>query len=108
MPVDLTGLLDQIDAVLAQTPRSTKADLDDIERTLTDGYASAMALEAERWRVERKIAEVARLIGNGDVANSAAELSDLSQTLATTDVELGALRSRLAELRQYAEAVRAH
>jgi hypothetical protein len=107
MPIDLSGLFDEIDAVLARTPRSSGADLDSIERTLTDGYASALALEAERWRVERKIAEVARLIGDGDVANCAAELSELSQSLAATDGELGVLRTRLADLRQHAEAARA-
>jgi hypothetical protein len=107
MVVNLSGLLEQIDAVLAQTSAKANADVDRIERTLTDGYASALALEAERWRIERKIGEVARLIGSGDVAGRAAELSELSQRLAAADGELGVLRARLTDLRQHAEAVRA-
>ena len=31
-----------------------------MEDTLTEGYAKALALEAERWRLERRIGEVAR------------------------------------------------
>jgi hypothetical protein len=107
MPVNLSGLLEQIDAVLAQTAAKADADVDRIERTLTDGYAGALALEGERWRLERKIGEVARLIGSGDVAGRAAELSELSQRLAAADGELGVLRARLGDLRQHAEAVRA-
>ena len=34
--------------------------LDAIESTLTDGYAEALALEAERSRIERRLGEVAR------------------------------------------------
>ena len=37
--------------------------LDTIETTLTDGYAEALALEAERWRIERRLGEVARDAG---------------------------------------------
>ena len=37
--------------------------LDAIESTLTDGYAEALALEAERTRIERRLGEVARDAG---------------------------------------------
>ncbi len=107
MALNLTGLLDQIDAVLAQTSPTVDPDVDRIERTLTDGYAQALQLEAEHWRLERKIGEVARLIGSGEVAGRAAELAALSQRLAAADGDLGVLRARLAHLRQHAEAVRA-
>jgi hypothetical protein len=107
MATDLSHLLEQIDAVLAQTSPSANADVGRIERTLTDGYAGALQLEAERWRLERRIGEVARMIGSGDTAGRAAELAQLSQLLATADGDLGVLRSRLADLRQHAEAVRA-
>ena len=33
-----------------------------LEDTLTEGYARALALEAERWRLERRIGEVARTV----------------------------------------------
>ena len=37
--------------------------LDTIEATLTNGYAAKLALEAERWRIERRLGEVARDAG---------------------------------------------
>jgi hypothetical protein len=103
--VDLTELLARIDAVLAE--RAADSDVDSIERTLTDGYAQALELEAERWRIERKIGEVARLIGVGDTTQHAAELSELSQRLADSDRELQVLRGRLARLRRHANSARA-
>ena len=42
----MTELFAQIDALLGTSAR----DLDEIERTLTDGYAQALSLEAEQWR----------------------------------------------------------
>jgi hypothetical protein len=100
--VDLTALLDQIEAALAD-----EGDVDAIERTLTDGYAYALELEAERWRAERKIGEVARLIGGADTADHAAELSTLSQRLARVDRDLAQLRDHLATQRRHADSVRA-
>ena len=38
--------------------------IDAIESTLTDGYAEALALEAERSRIERRLGEVARDVGD--------------------------------------------
>lgn len=100
--MDMEELFDQIEAALA-----ADVDVAGIERTLTDGYAHALELEAERWRLERRIGEVARLIGGGDTQQRAEELASLSTRLAITDGELGSLRSRLADLRRHAEAVRA-
>jgi hypothetical protein len=107
MVLDLSGLLEQIDAMLDQTSPSNGPQIDRIERTLTDGYAQALQIEGERWRLERKIGEVARLIAGGDAADRAEELAALSQRLAAANGDLRTLRSRLAELRQHAEAVRA-
>jgi chromosome segregation ATPase len=103
--VDLSELLDRIDAILAE--RASESDVDSIERTLTDGYAQALELEAERWRVERKIGEVARLLSGGNAADHTAELSALSQRLTRADRELGRLRASLTELRRHADSVRA-
>src|SRR5690348_3794528 len=100
--IDLTALLEQIGTALGDA-----GDVDAIERTLTDGYAYALELEAERWRTERKIGEVARAIGGGDPAEHAAELSTLSQRLARVDRDLAELRGHLATLRRHADDVRA-
>ena len=49
---------DQIRSMLAAPPAGAKApSLDEIEDALTAGYANALALEAERLRIERKIAD---------------------------------------------------
>lgn len=76
-----------------------------IEHTLTAGYAGALALEAERWRLERRVAEVASLLGDGDAA-SADEVATLGRRLSATSRELTALRSLLEELRARATSVR--
>lgn len=69
-----------------------------IESTLTDGYAAALALEAERWRIEQRLGEVARDAGEVAAHSVAAELAELSERLETTDGELARLRSLLRSL----------
>ena len=66
-----------------------------IEATLTDGYAAKLALEAERWRIERRLGEVAR--GRGK-ATGRREWARLSEQLETADGELATLRSLLRNL----------
>jgi ABC-type phosphate transport system auxiliary subunit len=72
--------------------------LDTIETTLTDGYAEALALEAERWRIERRLGEVARDAADVSAHRVAAELAELSGRLETADGELTRLRSLLRNL----------
>jgi hypothetical protein len=98
----MTELNEQINAMLVASDR----DLDAIERTLTDGYAHALSLEAERWRLEKRMAEVAQGIQRGDTAEKARELADLSKRLDGNEGDLVALRSLLADLRRHADGVR--
>ena len=79
--------------------------LEVLEHTLTAGYARAMALEAEQWRLQRRIADVAMSLADGDSGSS--ELQELGERLQTTDSELGRLRSLLASLRSRAADARA-
>lgn len=72
--------------------------LDTVETTLTDGYAEALALEAERLRIERRLGEVARDAGDVTAHSVAAELAELSGRLETADGELARLRSLLHNL----------
>ena len=72
--------------------------LDTIETRLTDGYAEALALEAERQRLERRLSEVVRDAGEVSAHSVAAELSELSERLETADGELARLRSLLRNL----------
>jgi hypothetical protein len=69
--------------------------IDAIELTLTDGYAAALALEAERWRIEQQLGEVARDAGD---AADVREFARLSERLETADGELAGLRSLLRRL----------
>jgi hypothetical protein len=79
--------------------------IDAVEHTLTAGYAKALALEAERWRLERRIAEVAsKLAGATDKEHS--ELVNLGRRLSTADGDLTQLRALLASLRVRADEIR--
>jgi hypothetical protein len=87
------------DLLAAPDPGEAEQFLDRVDDTLTCGYAQALALEADRGRVERRIAELLSELaaGSGDVR--AAELATLVQERATTEGHLVALRTLLASLR---------
>jgi hypothetical protein len=74
-----------------------------VEDTLTEGYARALAIEAERWRLERRIGEVAREGGG----TSGEELRTLGTELTRADGELVELRSLLGTLHERARLLRA-
>lgn len=94
-------------AALLTLPESGEgaATLARIEDTLTAGYAAALALEAERLRVERRLGEVART-ANGDGARLGEELASLSRRLEHADGELVRLRALLGTLHDRARALR--
>jgi hypothetical protein len=95
-------MLDQIEALLGDDPRSVH----EVERTLTDGYARALALEGERIRIERRIEGVAAGLTVGD-SRRAEELSALADRRAKLDGDLVHLRSRLGLLKLKARELRA-
>ncbi|MDX6451545.1 MAG: hypothetical protein QOH16_1594 [Gaiellaceae bacterium] len=98
----MSELLEKINALISEPTR----DLDTIERTLTDGYAQALSLEAEKWRLEKQITEVAQSLDHGDTAQKARELAALANRVERSVGDLLALRSVLADLRRHADAVR--
>jgi hypothetical protein len=98
---------DDIRTLLESSPTGDDApSLDHIEHTLTAGYAGALALEAERWRLERKIADVAARLGDEVTDEDTSELAQLGQRLSTTDDDLNRLRVLLVSLRTRADQVR--
>lgn len=103
---EMTTLFDKIDALLAE-PGAGEPALAQIEHTLTEGYARALALEAERWRLERRIGEVAAKLAEGDREKRTNELASLAERISTADGSLSLLRGRLATLRRAAHEVRA-
>jgi hypothetical protein len=98
---------DRIRSMLAAPPTGAEApSLDEIEETLTAGYANALALDAERLRIERQIAVVAASLGAEAEDPSTAELATLGQRLSAADGDLAQLRALLSSLRTRADQVR--
>jgi hypothetical protein len=91
-------MLKQIEELLdAEAPPLAR-----MEDTLTEGYAQALALEAERLRLERRIGEVARE-GRDDVGD---EIRSLGSRLSSADGRLTELRSLLGTLHERARTAR--
>ena len=92
---------------LLDAPESGSAapSLARMEAILTDGYAQALALEAERSRIERRIGEVATT-AEDRVDGLAAELAALASRKRTAEGELKRLRSLLGRLNDRARAAR--
>jgi hypothetical protein len=77
-----------------------------IESTLTDGYAAALELDAERWRIEQRLGEVARDSGEVSAHGVADELAALSRRLESAEGELARLRSLLRVLQARRRVIR--
>jgi hypothetical protein len=106
MTIDSRTLRDRI-RVLLSAPVESKSARERLELTLTDGYAKAMALEAERLRIERSIADAASEITDENGDQKTTELARLSNRLSRTTDELENLRIMLAALRDHAGASQA-
>ena len=104
----LPNVLSRIDALLDAPVFAGRAPTrPDVEQTLTDGYAHALALEAERLRLERRIGELVAALGApGEPTGASAELVSLSNRLAAANGELERLRAVLATLRRRARDLR--
>jgi ABC-type phosphate transport system auxiliary subunit len=107
-PEAIPALLDEIDELLAEpSPTEEPATLARLERTLTDGYAHALSLEAERLRLERRMSELAGELHDGNQEQKAEELVEVSRRISSAGAEIEQLRATLEELRVRARAVRA-
>jgi len=100
-------VLQRIEELLG-APASGQAapTLASMEETLTDGYAEALALEAERSRIERRIGEVARTAEEPVATHVADEIVALGRRLTHADLELGRLRTMLRRLQARTRALR--
>ena len=101
---DQKTILAEIEALLEPGSQTGLAAL---EHTLTAGYATALTLEAERWRLERRIAEAAGLLGEGPSSGKTEEIAKLARRLADAEDEIVRLRTMLDMLRKRAAAARA-
>jgi hypothetical protein len=91
------AVIDEINAVLA----SALDDRARMERMLTDGYAHALSLEAERARVQKELRALAAASEGGDLEEKVRELSELARRIELHDVELIRLRELLVRLRAH-------
>jgi hypothetical protein len=99
--------MEQIQELLnAPTSGADAPTLARMENTLTEGYAQALALEAERWRLERRLGEVARSVEGADGSSFVEELSSLAKRLTSADGELTKLRSLLGSLHERTRSAR--
>jgi hypothetical protein len=98
---DHETFMGEVSAVLESEP----GDRALLERTLTDGYAHVLSLEAERWRVQRELRLLAASIGRDDTADKVKQLADLARRIEHQEDDLSRLRELLGRLRrQYTEA----
>jgi len=102
----IPALLEEIDELLADSPEGEADTLARLERTLTDGYAYALALEAERYRLERRMSELAGELHDGNHELKTKELALVSDRLSSNASVLSVLRNTLTQLRARATAVR--
>ena len=86
---DLTILCDRIRLLVERRPA---VPADDVEHTLTDGYARALALEGERRRARERVHTLA---GSADHVD---ELRALKGRLESLDRQVAELRGLLGAL----------
>jgi chromosome segregation and condensation protein ScpB len=90
-------LLEEISTLLAADEDGS--DPERLERILTDGYARALSLEAERRRLQKQIGELTATAGGGDIT-SRQELAALIRRVKRQEGDLGLLRAQLGRLRR--------
>ena len=100
-------LIDDIRALLAApSPDDSRPFLDRLDATLTAGYAQALQLEAERWRIEQQIAEIIAGLAAQTDKRRTSELAALAQRRTVADADIVSLRTLLALLRDRRAALR--
>ena len=93
----MSTMLDTIQELLDGDPAPS---LDSIEEPLTTGYAHALALEGERFRLERDLRSVIR--AQDRPLRERTEASErLNERLANIDADRRMLRGLLATLRRH-------
>lgn len=96
---DQTLILELEALAQAHPSGDTARELARVEDALADGATEALALETERLRLSRRIAEQAASLRNSEREAAADELSTLVQRLSTAEGELSRLRRALGSLR---------
>lgn len=99
MAADHLDLVQRIHAFLAAGEQGAGFPRQEVEPTLTEGYARALELEGECMRLECRIDRLTRLVAEGrDIP--AEKLSELLRRLNETEQETQDLRTLLVPLRE--------
>jgi hypothetical protein len=93
------SLLDRIHALLGAKAEGVSLPRDEVEPTLTEGYAHALELDAVCLRLERRIDRLTRELAEGREV-PAGTLSGLLRELNETEQETDELRKLLEPLRE--------
>src|ERR687883_149011 len=97
MTRETAALYEDIHALLEEAPGAEDgAFLARLEHTLTDGYARALALEAERVRLSKRMGELTDGLCDDPVDAPTDELATVAKQLSEADTELTSLRRVLA------------
>ena len=92
-------LLDRIQALIDAYAEGSGLSRNEVESTLTEGYARALQLDAECLRLEHRIDRLTREVAEGRQIPSG-KLSGLLNRLHDTEQESADLRALLAPLRE--------
>ncbi len=92
-------LLERIRALLDASAEGAGLPREEVEPTLTDGYAYALELDAECLRLEHRIDKLTREVADGHEV-PAGKLSGLLRRLHETEERSIELRALLAPLRE--------
>jgi predicted nucleic acid-binding Zn-ribbon protein len=103
---EYSALCDEIRTLLEQPASAPEQSLKRLEDTLTEGYARALALDAERLRIERQIGALGADLSRG--ARQGDEIETLAARLSHAGSRLTALRALLDPLRDRTNALRTH
>jgi hypothetical protein len=100
---DREAVLDDI-RTLTATPAPL---LGQVERTLADGYACVLHIEAEQLRLRRRLEESAAALGESAGSERVGEVAGFARGIARANSELAELRAALSELAETARRLRA-
>ena len=96
----LPAVLTEIRSLLDVPDGAAAPSREEVEHTLTNGYAYALALEGECLRLEARLRTLVRTRATATYA--ADEIADLTSRLAHADQELAGVRALLSSLRAQA------
>jgi len=99
--LDRVAVLEDIRALTS----TSAPGLDQVERTLADGYACALGIEATRMRMQRELEGRAADLSNRG-RKRLEEVAGLARGIARADEELAELRAALVDLAKLAQVIR--